>query len=286
MPDSKDDIPASPMAPLIVQLLYQTPPSIDFARLTTKVEQYCGRTDPKTHPSSSANMAHYFALDAQVQFKEGRVPSQLCLCRAETPIDPSRLERALQQTWDWTEARQVVASATHLLIANDLMAAPLEPRARNRQFRGFIRAIQETIPCTAMHWMNTQQIINPTRFVFQQDEEGAQPLYGSINVRFFNIQGTSGDCLMDTLGLAVLGLPDIQCHYRHLQPGDVARILYNVAYYVFEHGDLIKNGETVPGVLENDRWRCQHEMALVGPERVVLDLNPGDQHAAGKRATP
>src|SRR6185503_3751436 len=284
MPDSKGDIPASPMAPLMVQLLYETTPSIDFARLTTKVEEYSGRTDPKTHPRASAKVAHYFMLDALGQFKEGRLPSQLCLCRGETPIEPSRLEKALQQTWDWSEAKQVVASATHALIANDLMAAPLDPKVRNRQFRGFIRAIQETVPCKAMHWMNTQQIINPVRFVFQQGEGGAQPLYGSINVRLFNIQGTSVDRLMDTLGLAVLGLPDIQCHFRDLQPPDVARILYDVAYYVFEHGDIIEDGETVPGVLQNDKWRCQREMALVGPERVVLELNPGDQQAAGKRA--
>src|SRR5262249_4988245 len=151
------------------------------------------------------------------------------------------------------------------------------------QFRGFVRAVQEIAPCEAMHWINTQQIINPSRFVFMQGEEGAQPLYGSINVRFFNIQGSNGDCLMDTLGLAVLGLPDIQCHYRELQPKDVAHVLYNVACYIFERGDIIKNGETVPGVLQHDEWRCRHEMALAGPERIVLDLDPGGQYAAGKR---
>jgi len=78
---------------------------------------------------------------------------------------------------------------------------------------------------------------------------------------------------MDTLGPAVLGFPD------------VARVLYDVAYYVFQHGDVIKNGETVPGVLDGDRWHCQHEMSLVGPERLVLDLDPGGHHAAGKRPT-
>jgi hypothetical protein len=75
------------------------------------------------------------------------------------------------------EAKQIVASAQYVLIANDLMAAPLDPKVRNRQFRGFLRAVQETIPCQAMHWLNTQQIINPARFVFQQAEEGAAALW-------------------------------------------------------------------------------------------------------------
>ena len=56
-----------------------------------------------------------------------------------------------------------------------------------------------------------------------------------------------------------------------------------MAYYLFERGDVIKDGETVPGVLDRDRWRCQHEMAMVGPERVVLDLDPGGPYATGKR---
>ena len=284
MSKTKDDIPASPMAPLIVQLLYDAPPTLDFARLTAKVEEYCGRTDPRKQPAADAEIAHYFMLDAQVQYKDAPpLPTQLCLFRGDSPPDAARLEKALQQTWDWDEARQVVASAKTMLLANDLMAAGLERKLRNKQFRGFIRAIQEVAPCIAMHWMNTELIVHPGRFVFQQAEGGSGPLYGSINVRFFNIQGTNGDMLMDTLGLGVLGLPDIQCHYRELQPTGVARVLSNVAYYVFQRGDVIKDGETVPGILENDKWRSQHEMALVGPERMVLDLDPGAHYAAGKR---
>jgi len=285
MAEPKDEIPASPISPLMVQLLYETPPSIDFPRLTSKVEEYCGRTDPNARPAADADLAHYFMLDAQVQYKQGCMPSQLCLVGATVPLDPGLLEKALQQTWDWPEVRQVVASTPCALLANDFVAAGLERKLRNKQFRCFLRAVQEIAPCKAMHWMNTQKIVNPERFVFQQGEEEPQPLYGSINVRLFNIQGTSGDILMDTLGLGVMGLPDIQCHYRGLQPDDVAPILYNVAYYIFQHGDIIKNGETVPGVLENDKWRCQHEMALVGPERIVLDLDPGGHYAAGDRRT-
>jgi hypothetical protein len=283
MSKTTDDIPASPLAPLMVQLLYDSPPAIDFTQLTAKVEQYCGRTDPRTRPAQDAKMAHYFMLDAMAQFKEKSLPTQLCLCRADSPPDAARLEAALQQTWDWEEAGNAIESAKHVLLANDLMAASLQPEVRNRQFRGFVRAVHEVAPCVAMHWMNSQLLVHPDRFVYRQGESQAGPLYGSINVRFFNIEGTKGDQLMDTLGLAVLGLPDIQCHYRGLDPRDVARIMYDVAYYLFQSGDVIKDGETVPGVLEHDKWRCQHEMSLLGPERVVLDLNPGENYAAGTR---
>jgi hypothetical protein len=89
--------------------------------------------------------------------------------------------------------------------------------------------------------------------------------------------------LMDTLGLAALGLPDLQCHYRIMEPGDVGRTLYDLALYIYQQGDVIKNGHTVEGVPPGSKWRAQHEKALVEPDREVIDLDPGPPYAAGKR---
>ena len=66
MPPQKDALPASPLAPLMVQMLYDTPPVLDFGRLTAKVEEYCGRTDPAHRPAPDATLAHYFMLDVMV----------------------------------------------------------------------------------------------------------------------------------------------------------------------------------------------------------------------------
>ena len=90
--------------------------------------------------------------------------------------------------------------------------------------------------------------------------------------------------MMDTMGLAVLGLPDLQLHFRNLQPGRVAAHLYNCALYLFQKGDVIEDGNTIAGLEPHEKWRCQHEMSLIGPKRVVIDLDPGPPHAAGNRA--
>ena len=42
-------------------------------------------------------------------------------------------------------------------------------------------------------------------------------IYLCVNVRFFNIQNTE-DKLVDTLGLYAIGLPDVQYHFRNLNP--------------------------------------------------------------------
>jgi len=89
--------------------------------------------------------------------------------------------------------------------------------------------------------------------------------------------------IMDTWGLAEIGLNDLQCHFRELDPKRVAGVLLNTAVYIFEKGSVIKSGETVAGIEPESKWRCQFENSLLEPKREVLDLDPGRPYAAGKR---
>lgn len=88
---------------------------------------------------------------------------------------------------------------------------------------------------------------------------------------------------MDTRGLAALGLPDIQIHACGLDAGRAAAHLYNCASYIYANGDCIGDGNTIEGLSPDQKWRCQHEEALVAPKRPVIDLDPGDPFAAGIR---
>jgi hypothetical protein len=118
---------------------------------------------------------------------------------------------------------------------------------------------------------------------YSDPRELANPLHGFLNVRFFRISNSDGDVLMDTLGLSALGLTDFQIHYRGLEPESVARLLYNLGAYTFEKGDVIEDGHTVDGVDKKSRWTCRHEDSLIDPQRVVLDIDPGQPFAAGSR---
>ena len=84
-------------------------------------------------------------------------------------------------------------------------------------------------------------------------------------------------------GLAALGVPDLQCHFTGLVADEMAGLLYSVGYYLFEKGDVIEDGPTREG-LAGRGWVCLHEQALVGPNRLVLDINPGAPYGAGGRA--
>ena len=111
-------------------------------------------------------------------------------------------------------------------------------------------------------------------------------IYWGVNVRFFNIEGTS-DAVVDTLGLYAIGLTDVQYHFHGLDLNAVVNHAYNVASYIFENDVPVKDGETIDGIFENgiDRsvqWPCHYEMSLIQPRREVMDICPGE-FASGNR---
>lgn len=53
----------------------------------------------------------------------------------------------------------------------------------------------------------------------------------AVNVRFFNVQGTE-DSVVDTLGLSLLYIEDLQYHFRDMDPNWVVNHAYNLASYL------------------------------------------------------
>ena len=130
-----------------------------------------------------------------------------------------------------------------------------------------------------MRPLATNRYYHPQSWLDAGDE---QPYYGLINVRYYTISNHPGDSIMDTRGLSVFGVPDLQCHYRDLEPDAVKQLLYNTAIYLLEHGDIIADGHTLTGS-NGEPWHCRHEDSLLEPSRLVLDICPNAPYAAGNR---
>jgi Domain of unknown function (DUF4261) len=56
--------------------------------------------------------------------------------------------------------------------------------------------------------------------------------------------------------------------------------LYHLAEYVFERGDVIRDGDTVEGMETTERWRCRKVPSYVPPSRRVINVIPGEFAAA------
>ena len=106
------------------------------------------------------------------------------------------------------------------------------------------------------------------------------------NVRFFKISGTNNH-VIDTIGLSLLYIEDLQYHFHDMDPNWVVNHAYNMASYILDNDCPIKDGDTIDGIAEGQlvqdiQWKCHFEDSLIGPTRPVLDVCMGE-YAAGKR---
>ena len=99
-----------------------------------------------------------------------------------------------------------------------MMARGLEPAERIRLFHGVLQAFVEITKPHAIVFGHSQQIVAPDDYLEACSDDPIQRL-GSLNVRFFNISNAeTDDMIMDTRGLNEIGLYDLQCHFRDLDP--------------------------------------------------------------------
>jgi hypothetical protein len=195
------------------------------------------------------------------------------------PIDDSALQPLLEQSWWWPDARAVAARCTHARRLADHLFVTLDHRRRIGMFQQVLAATLEALPCRAIAWGPSQQLVSPEDFLTTMGDEGFEsPSPGALNVRLFRLDdddGTAGGYLMDTLGLGALGLVDVQCRFRGIDPQEVSHVLQATALYQWQQGPAIRSGDSVQGPRPGDRWRCTGLRSLAEPERELLDLDPG-----------
>lgn len=183
----------------------------------------------------------------------------------------------VSQTWDWAGAEQALGQARASVLVTEMFAEGHAAHDRVAALTSVVAALVSVTSPVAVSWPTSQRVTDPASML----DAGVG---GLLNVRLFSVSGDEDELVMDTLGLAPFGLPDMQCHFRDLEPAALAGVLFSAASYLLEAGDVIGNGETISGPQGDEHWPCQREPALVGPARTVLDVDPGDPYAAGRRA--
>ena len=182
----------------------------------------------------------------------------------------------VSQTWDWEGAEAAVSASRHSLLVTEMFGDGRTPQERWDAMSGVVAEVAGITGPTALSWPQSQRVGDPEQFA-------SGDLDGLINVRYFSISNDPGAMVMDTLGLHVFGLPDVQCHFREREPGEIAEMLFSTAVYVFRSGDVIADGNTISGPQGDERLVCFHERALLTPSRRVIDVDLGDPYAAGQR---
>ncbi|MDL2316535.1 DUF4261 domain-containing protein [Desulfovibrio sp. OttesenSCG-928-A18] len=203
-------------------------------------------------------------------------------CAADSLSSMQSLETSLSQTWDWAEAREVAMNSPHCLRVMDHAAGTVEAAKRISLFQRILHMLLLEAPCAALHFPESQRLVSPDDFLANVPEtQSYYPLLGLVNVRLFTIQGSRYAMLMDTLGMRVFGLPDLQCYCRGLDPYNLSSWLYSVALYVTGNSAAIRDGDTIGG-LDNANWSLRYEESLVPPDRPVIAVHAGEHDALGK----
>lgn len=254
----------------------------DYAKVKARAEEILESRLESSDPREADKTFLIFHTDHRVKYSDAEVPAQTAILATDQPLQLDAYQQDIQQSWGCSGAEALLRGCKEARLITEMMSQLLPPQDRVSLFHGVLRAMIEVTAPDALVFKHSQQVVAAADYLAACSEA---PILrpGSLNVRFFNISNSDGDMIMDTRGLAEIGLHDLQCHFCSLDPKEVARVLLNTAIYIFENGSVIQSGHTVAGIEPNSRWRCQFENSLLEPKREVLDLNPGKSYAAGMR---
>lgn len=287
------DATIRPGGVFMVQLLMKEPcetPSME--RMTEVLAQHIGRVETVKPAGDLADTMNGVTLLAATEhgahFANGEGSVQVAIMPCET-FHPEKIdEMKRSQMWDCRQDRdRILTECKYCIFANDLLGGAMEPFERANFLMDYLEALMELFPtCEAVYSLNSGKLILAD-IIRNREAEGLDRYVRYIvNARFFNINGTN-DHVVDTLGLSLLYIEDLQYHFHDMDPNWVVGHAYSMANYILANHCPIKDGDTIDGVSDgqlnqNLQWKCHFEDALIKPNRAVLDIYM-NEYAAGRR---
>ncbi len=264
---------------LMAQFLFEHAFDLKQEKILEELRKEFTRVETGNGPGEPDTPFLYFFPDYTVTYGDKSAPVQCIIFVPEKQqVRPEKFEQALQQSWHWPQAKEIVPKCKYAFIVTDFLSQGLDYKRRAEYFQKFVTALIKATKPQAVHFDGSNKLVNPFAYALAVTEEEPDTLHGMMNVRFFNIaNGGEGEMFMDTLGLHVLGLPDFQVRFTDLDPGRVSGLLTAYGNYIYEQGVVIEAGNTIQGLEADDVWTCYFAHALVEPQRVVIDLETNPQ---------
>jgi len=280
--------PPEPARLLAVDLCYPEPPAIDARALAMLVRSnlpgtalvWSGpsnlvlrhdRADPDT--SGRLDPAEILGLPPEERPLTAHSPDGHLVHAVWLRVEPTPAEqRDLSQSWSWPDAHAAFSRCRHQLTVLQLLGGKRKVGERVGAFRGALHGLITLARPLATWWPGSQQALPPGALV-------AHPLSGLVNVRLFRSVNDPNVTITDTLGMYALGLPDLQCRSRGLPAERLGDLLFELAEYLFRHGNVFRDGRPVPGLAADQHFVPAPGSSTVPPHRAVIDLDPGQRYA-------
>ena len=271
----------------MIELLFEERPAlIDRDALEKAAREKFGEIETVM---SGDEMISFAVKKYTAHFKEGDIPPMAVLAQGLEFDSSSVSEFDRYQLWDVRDGGELLDKCRFKCFVSEMMSAVMDYKDRCEMMMDWLECVLPLMPeCTAVWVPSAGKLMLPEAVLGNNIPREQRFVHRCVNARFFNIDGTDGDMIVDTLGMYAVGLPDVQLHFNGLEPDAVVDYAYNICLYNYDENAPIESGETIDGIGEDGRismdvqWTCQYEDALIQPVRTVLDINPAE-FAAGKR---
>ncbi|MBD5081095.1 MAG: DUF4261 domain-containing protein [Ruminococcaceae bacterium] len=277
----------NPGGVFVVKLLFKKEPAFPSKEKVAKVmEEYLGDIDHFWYDEKGTGIA---AKDYICEFKDGKIPATFMLAPA-VEFDENQFDAFIRsQMWDCPDKDKILSECKYQIIATDMYTSVLPALVRANLDMDFAEAVMELFPdCEAILFFNSLKLFPAKDFREHKIPRNDRYIKFAMNVRFFTIQGTKNDMIVDTLGMGLLFLPDLQYHFHDFDPNLIVNHAYCIESYILSNNNPIQNGDTVDSVKPDGQfdqvnmWKCNYENALIQPVREVIDVNM-EEYAAGQR---
>ena len=285
----KFDSTIRPGGVFMVQLLMKEKCDVPTAKGMTEIlSKHLGKVEAFGDQNKEKGFFSFAAWDYQSEFSDAKVPVQLSIMGCE-PFQADRIdEMKRSQMWNCQEDRdRILSECKYAVTSVDMLGGGLKAQIRANMLMDYLEALLELYPtCEAVYSLNSGKLILADTIRSGQVKGLDRFIQYCVNARFFNINGTN-DHVVDTLGLSLLYIEDLQYHFHDMDPNWVVGHAYSMASYILSNDCPIKNGDTIDGIadgriVQDIQWKCCFEDSLIGPKRPVLDVCMGE-YAAGER---
>ena len=267
-----------------VELLYEIAPVFTKAEVLGQLRDRCGAVSAVD--ANSDEGLNFFFPAYRVPFKDDAMPVQVAVTVHDEPLEDPALEKALARTLDWGEVRAVADGHTAHVTLTDILAVQLDYRARLGLFQNVLQGLMELVMPAAILWRPSMKVVDPMALLQAlRPGDSRDALHGAVNVRRFKSAENPGRMLMDTLGLAAIGLPDLECAFDGLDPAKVQAVLMSLARYQYDLGDVLNDGRVVKIPGSDGAWVLQRGPSRQQPSRDVFALRAAGANTL-RRAKP
>lgn len=233
-----------------------------------------------------------FSMDKFVAYNKDNTTSAVGLAMGnvlsfDDKKSVSEFERT--QIWNVANSDELLSKYKYCVKIWDVNAQRQIPKERAVMLVDWLNIALKLFPKCQAIWIKSAGKFQLAQSIKNLKENGiVKYLFSMVNIRFFNVPHTN-EFIVDSVGLANIGLSDVQFHFKGMNPNKVANLAYSLARYVLNNDDvLIKDGDTIDGMNDEGKmtpdvqWICRYEDSLIEPLRPVLDINTG-KYAAGDR---